>query len=136
MPAGSEPTGEPARRLLGRALSATIIGAAIVAAVYVTRQYYVYPRTDDAYVRANLVGMAPHVSGPIINLPVVDDRVWYVVANFRENFLPHIKPGMSADVFLLSYPGRRFRGRVQGVGCGLYQQNGATALSLDVSPRW
>jgi len=298
MPAGSEPTGEPARRLLGRALSATIIGAAIVAAVYVTRQYYVYPRTDDAYVRANLVGIAPHVSGPIVNLPVVDnqrvsagdllfevdprpyqhaldkleaqlaltsldvqayeeaigaaraeqarraaaaayarqyleritpllakryvtandvdnartrveaeeagvrnaasevkraerqlgqlgdvnarlkaaeaevadarlkvaycsvrapfdgyvtnlniavgeyanegrqvlslvdDRAWYVVANFRENFLPHIKPGMSADVFLLSYPRRRFRGRVQGVGWALYQQNGATVDGL------
>ena len=298
MPAGSDGRGERARRRAGRALSATIIGAAIVVGVYVTRQYYVYPRTDDAYVRANTVGIAPHVSGPIVHLPVVDnqrvaegdllfevdprpyrhtldrleaqllltrldvqayeeairaaraeqarreadaayarqylariepllakryvtandvynartrvaaeeaavrnaesevkraqrqlgqlgdinarlkaaeaevadarlnvaycsvrapfdgyvtnlniavgeyanqgrqvlslvdDRVWYVMANFRENFLPHIKPGMTADVFLLAYPNRRFRGRVQGVGWALYQQNGATVDGL------
>jgi membrane fusion protein, multidrug efflux system len=275
-----------------------IIVAAVVLLVYVTRQYYVYPRTDDAYVRANLVGIAPHVSGPIVNLPIVDnqrvaagdllfeidprpyqhtldrleaqlalttldieayqeairaataeqarreadaayarqylnrieplldkryvtandvfnarsrvaaeeaavrnaesevkraerqlgqlgdvnarlkaaeaeaadarlnvsycsvrapfdgyvtnlniavgeyanegrqvlslvdDRTWYVLANFRENFLAHIEPGMTADVFLLAYPNRRFRGRVQGVGWALYQQNGATIDGL------
>jgi len=298
MAADSDGTGGRIRQLIGRGLSAATIVAAVVLGTYVARQYYVYPRTDDAYVRANLVGIAPHVSGPIVNLPIVDnqrvsqgallfevdsrpyqhaldkleaqlaltsldvqayeeairaahaeqarreaaaayarqyleritpllakryvtandvdnartrvdaeeagvrnaasevkraerqlgqlgdvnarlkaaeaevadaqlnvsycsvrapfdgyvtnlniavgqyanegrqvlslvdDRAWYVVANFRENFLPHIKPGMSADVFLLSYPGRRFRGRVQGVGWGLYQQNGATVDGL------
>jgi multidrug resistance efflux pump len=52
------------------------------------------------------------------------------VANFRENFLDHIRPGMSVDVYLLSYPEKRFRGRVQGVGWALYQQNGATVEGL------
>ena len=33
-----------------------------------------YPRTDDAYVRANWVGIAPHVSGPITELPIVDNQ--------------------------------------------------------------
>jgi len=33
-----------------------------------------YPRTDDAYVRANSVGIAPHVSGPITELPIVDNQ--------------------------------------------------------------
>jgi len=290
--------GEGARRVIGRVLSAVIIIAAITLGVYVTRQYYVYPRTDDAYVRANVVGIAPHVSGPIVTLPVadnqrvsegdllfevdprpyqhaldrleaqlslttldvqaydeairaaraeqarreadaayarqyldriapllakryvtandvynarsrvaaaeaavrnaeseakraerqlgrlgdvnarlkaaeaevaearlkvaycsvrapfdgyvtnlniavgeyaneghqvlsfVDDRTWYVVANFRENFLPHIKTGMTADIFLLAYPHRRFRGRVQGVGWALHQENGATVEGL------
>ena len=291
-------SGERTRRLIGHVVSATIVGAAVLVGIYVTRQYYVYPRTDDAYVRANTVGIAPHVSGPIVHLPVVDnqrvsegdllfevdprpyqhtldrleaqlalthldvqayeeairaahaeqarreadaayarqylariqpllakrfvtandvydarsrvaaqeaavrnaesevkraerqlgqlgdtnarlkaaeaevaqarldvsycsvrapfdgyvtnlniavgeyanegrqvlslvdDRAWYVLANFRENFLPHIKPGMTADVFLLAYPNRRFRGRVQGVGWALYQQNGATVDGL------
>jgi multidrug efflux system membrane fusion protein len=298
MPDRADESGERIRWLIGRALSAIIIVAAIVLGLYVTREYYVYPRTDDAYVRANLVGIAPHVSGPIVALPVVDnqrvaqgdllfevdprpyqhaldrldaqlvltrldvqayeeaigaaraeqarreadaayarqyleriepllskryvtandvynarsqlqaaeaavrnaeaevkraqrqlgqlgdvnarlkaaeaevadaqlnvaycsvrapfdgyvtnlniavgeyanqgrqvlslvdDRVWYVVANFRENFLPYIKPGMTADVFLLSQPHRRYRGRVQGVGWALYQQNGATVDGL------
>jgi len=53
-----------------------------------------------------------------------------VLANFRENFLGHIRPGMSAEVYLLSYPNKRFRGRVQGVGWALYQGNGASVQGL------
>jgi multidrug efflux system membrane fusion protein len=298
MSAGADGNGERTRRLIGRVVSTAIVGTAVLVGLYVTQQYYVYPRTDDAYVRANTVGIAPHVSGPIVHLPVVDnqrvsegdllfevdprpyqytldrleaqlvltrldvqayeeairaahaeqarreadaayarqyldriqpllarrfvtandvynarsrveaeeaavrnaesevkraerqlgqlgdinarlkaadaevaqarlnvaycslrapfdgyvtnlniavgeyanegrqvlslvdDRTWYVLANFRENFLSHIKPGMTADVFLLTYPNRRFRGRVQGVGWALYQENGATVDGL------
>jgi membrane fusion protein, multidrug efflux system len=287
-----------ARVAIARVLSVAIIVAAIVVGIDVTRLYYVYPRTDDAYVRANIVGIAPHVSGPIVSLPVVDNqqvhkgdllfevdprpyvdvfnkldaqlklteldirayddairaataeqkrreadaayarqylhriepllakhyvtandvfnarsrveaeeagvrnaqsevkraqnqlgkygdinarlkaaeaevadaklnieycyvkapfdgyvtnlniavgqyanegrdvlalvdnRVWYVIANFRENFLSHIKPGMTAEVFLLAYPNHRFRGTVQGLGWALYQTNGATVEGL------
>jgi multidrug resistance efflux pump len=285
-------------RIAGRIIGALIVVGAIVLGSYVTHLYYVFPRTDDAYVRANVVGVAPHVSGPIIDLPVqdnqhvkqgellfvvdprpyrsaadkaeadlaltdlqisglndairaarsrqlqleadaaydkqylnriepllarhfvtandvfnarsrleaaeaavasarsdvskaqndlgqygeinarrkaaeaalydarlnveycyvrapfdayvtnlniavgqygnegrevmslVDNRVWYVLANFRENFLGHIRPGMNADVYLLSYPNKRFHGRVQGVGWALYQDNGASVEGL------
>ena len=298
MEAGERPSRNAGRRAGGAILSAVIIGAAVAAALYTARLYYVYPRTDDAYVRANLVAVAPHVSGPIITLPIVDnqyvhqgdllfvvdprpyqaaldqavakleltnleikslddaisaaqaeqkrreadlayarqylariepllakhyvtandvfearsrtqaseaavnnagsqvrsaqnqlgqlgdinarrkaaeaavedarlnvnycrvaapfdgwvtnlnisagqyanegrdvlslvdDRVWYVMANFREDFLGHIRPGMRVEVYLLSYPGRRFGGRVQGVGWALYQPNGATVAGL------
>lgn len=65
-------------------------------------------------------------------LTLVDDRTWYVMANFRETFMPRIRPGMSAKVYLLSYPNKLFRGRVQGVGWGLFQSNGAT---IDGLPR-
>jgi membrane fusion protein, multidrug efflux system len=61
---------------------------------------------------------------------LVDDRNWYVMANFRETFLARIRPGMTARVFLLGYPRRRFRGRVQGVGWALFQENGATVEGL------
>lgn len=57
---------------------------------------------------------------------LIDDRQWYVMANFRESFLAHIRPDMPVDVYLISYPQRRFRGRVQGLGWGLFQHNGAT----------
>ncbi len=285
-------------RVTGRVIGALIVVAAIALSIYVTRLYYVFPRTDDAYVRANVVGIAAHVSGPIVQMPIednqhvkpgqllfvvdprpyqsavdraeaslaltnlqikalkdairaatsrkaqleaelaydkqyldriepllkrhfvtandvfnarsrmeadqaavaaaqsdvskaendlgqygdinarrkgaeaalydaklnleycyvrtpfdayvtnlniavgqyanegrevlslVDNRKWYVLANFRENFLGHIRPGMSAEVYLLSYPNRRFRGRVQGVGWALYQNNGATIQGL------
>jgi membrane fusion protein, multidrug efflux system len=285
-------------RVIGHAIGVLIVLGAIALSLYVTRLYYVYPRTDDAYVRANVVGIAAHVSGPIVQMPIVDNqhvkqggllfvvdprpyqstldraeadlaltnlqikaledsirsaksrelqlaaelaydkqyldriepllrrhfvtandvfnarsrleadqaavssahsevskaandlgqygninarrkaaeaavydaklnlgycyvrapfdayvtnlnitvgqyanegrevlslvdnRTWYVVANFRENFLGHIRPGMNAEVYLLSYPDRRFRGRVQGVGWALYQNNGATVQGL------
>jgi multidrug efflux system membrane fusion protein len=284
--------------IVGRLLSVTIIVSAVIFGIFLGRQYYQYPRTDDAYVRANIVGIAPHVSGPIVELPVVDNqyvkkgdllfivdprpyqaaldnavaklqltdldikgygdairaassaqqqreaslayakqylariepllpkhfvtandvfdarsrvdaesagvdnarsevrrtenqlgqlgainarrnaaeadlenarlnvgycyvrapfdgmvtnlniavgqyanegrevlslvdnRTWYVIANFREEFLGNIRPGMLAEVYLLSYPNRRFRGRVQGLGWALYQQNGATTGGL------
>lgn len=290
--------GNLALAIAGRAAGAAIVVSAIILGLIVARRYYLYPRTDDAYVRANIVGMAPHVSGPIVELLVhdnqhvkqgdllfvvdprpyksvldavqakltltnldirgldasiasakarqaqleadvsydkqyvdrivpllprhfvtandvfnaksrlaaaqaavenakgevrkaendlgqlgdinarrkaaeaavydanlnveycyvrapfdayvtnlniavgqyanegkevvslVDNRTWYVLANFRENFLDHIRPGMRAEVFLLSYPNHLFRGRVQGVGWALYQDNGASVAGL------
>jgi multidrug resistance efflux pump len=61
---------------------------------------------------------------------LVDDRNWYVLANFRETFLARIRPGMNAEVFLLGYPNVRFRGRVEGVGWALFQENGASVEGL------
>jgi membrane fusion protein, multidrug efflux system len=297
--AGAASPHDPAAlRVIGRSLGVVIVVAALSLSIYVSRLYYIYPRTDDAYVRANVVGIAAHVSGPILQMPIVDNqhvrrgdllfvvdprpyasvldraeadlaltnlqikalkdaihaaasrrmqlaaelaydkqylnriepllkrhfvtandvfnarsrveadeaavssatsdisraqnelgqygdinarrkaaeaavydaklnlnycyvrapfdayvtnlnitigqyanegrevlslvdnRIWYVVANFRENFLGHIRPGMRAQIYLLSYPNRRFRGWVQGVGWALYQDNGATVQGL------
>jgi multidrug resistance efflux pump len=58
----------------GRIIGLLIVFSAIVVGLYVLRLYYVYPRTDDAYVRANVVGVAPHVSGPIVELPIRDNQ--------------------------------------------------------------
>jgi membrane fusion protein, multidrug efflux system len=287
-----------ARNVAGKILAAAVYAVTIALALYVTRIYLAYPQTDDAYVRANTVGIAPHISGPIVELPIrdnqrvkkgdllfivdprpyqaeldsaianvdltnlqigaldnsisaakakqaqleadraydqqylaritpllsenfvtandvssaksklaasraavenaksevarainelgkygdinarrkaaeataykarlnveycyvkapfdgyvtnlniavgqyanegkevvslVDDRNWYVLANFRETFLARIRPGMRAEVFLLGYPNLRFRGRVEGVGWALFQDNGATVEGL------
>jgi multidrug resistance efflux pump len=291
-------TGNTTLRVTGRIIGTLIVLGASVLGVHVTRLYYIYPRTDDAYIRANVVGVAPHVSGPIIQLPVhdnqhvnagdllfvvdprpyqavlemaeaqlalteleikgmqdaiaaararqkqleadaaydrqflariepllarhyvrtndvvnarsqleaaeaavdnarnvmlkaqkdlgqygdinarrkaaqaavynarlnveycyvrapfdawvtnlniavgqygnegrqvlslVDNRTWYVIANFREDFLSHIRPGMKAQVYLIAYPGHSFKGSVQGVGWALHQENGATVEGL------
>ena len=63
-------------------------------------------------------------------LTLVDDRNWYVLAYFREDLLDRIRPGMRAEVSLLSYPGKRFQGEVEGIGWGLFQENGATVSGL------
>ena len=65
----------------------------------------------------------------------VDDRAWYVMANFRETYMAYIKPGMAAEVYLMSYPGRRFRGVVQGIGWANYPDEGPTVGVLPNVPR-
>jgi len=73
-------------------------------------------------------GQYANVGQPVLTL--VDDRNWFVLAYFREDLLDHIRPGMHADISLLSYPGIRFQGEVQGIGWGLFQQNGASVAGL------
>jgi multidrug resistance efflux pump len=92
---------------------------------------YCYVRSPfDAYVTNLNITVGQYANEGREVLSLVDNRKWYVLANFRENFLGHIRPGMRADVYLLSYPNKRFRGRVQGVGWALYQNNGATIQGL------
>ncbi len=50
---------------------------------------------------------------------LIDTRIWWVVANFRETQLRHIKPGMHADVYVLSRPNVRYDGVVDSVGYGV-----------------
>ena len=54
--------------------------------------------------------------GPVPIFSLVDTRAWYVLADYRETELPHIAPGMEAEVYVLTDPHRRFRGTVQGIG--------------------
>lgn len=50
---------------------------------------------------------------------LIDTRVWWAIANFRETQLQHIQPGMAADVYLMSRPTVRFKGVVDSVGFGV-----------------
>jgi len=73
-------------------------------------------------------GQFANAGQPILIL--VDDRNWYILAFFREDLLDRIRPGMHADIALLSYPGEKFEGEVQGIAWGLFQSNGATVGGL------
>jgi multidrug efflux system membrane fusion protein len=50
---------------------------------------------------------------------LIDTRVWWAIANFRETELQHIQPGMEAEVYVLSRPNVRFKGVVDSVGFGV-----------------
>jgi membrane fusion protein, multidrug efflux system len=61
-------------RILGRLIGLAIIVTGIAAAVMAARTSSGNPRTDDAYVSANVIGIAPHVQGPLVQLNVVDNQ--------------------------------------------------------------
>lgn len=50
---------------------------------------------------------------------LIDARTWWAVGNFRETQLKHIKPGMRADVYVLSRPNKHFSGVVDSIGFGV-----------------
>lgn len=69
----SENDPAPQRERLGRIISISIIAAALITGLLVINQTNRYPRTDDAEVFANFIGIAPQVDGPIMQLAVQDN---------------------------------------------------------------
>jgi membrane fusion protein, multidrug efflux system len=68
---------------------------------------------------------------PVFTL--VDTRRWYVIANFRETELRHIRAGMRATVCLMSDSDIRFDGVVESIGYGVLPDDGG--LSIGGLPR-
>jgi membrane fusion protein, multidrug efflux system len=62
-------------------------------------------------------GAYAHAGEQIFTL--IDARVWWAIANYRETQLQHIRPGMEADVYVLSHPNVRLKGVVESVGFGV-----------------
>jgi len=62
-------------------------------------------------------GVYAHVGQQVFTL--IDARTWWAVANFREGQLEQIRPGMRADVYVMSKPNLRFSGVVDSVGFGV-----------------
>jgi multidrug efflux system membrane fusion protein len=61
-------------RLPGRIVSIGILAATAIAGLLVLDQTTTNPRTDDAEIFANYIGMAPLVNGPITKLYVADNQ--------------------------------------------------------------
>src|SRR5271155_2273434 len=66
--------GLDARKLLGRLISIGVVIAAAGLGLEVLYSTNYYPRTDDAEVFANFIGIAPQVDGPIMELAVHDNQ--------------------------------------------------------------
>jgi multidrug efflux system membrane fusion protein len=84
LPANNEPANkEPAkpsedaemqRKVIGRFISVALLIGVILLVFFVWGIIERNPRTDDAIALANIIGVAPRVSGPIIKLNVQDDQ--------------------------------------------------------------
>jgi multidrug efflux system membrane fusion protein len=62
-------------------------------------------------------GAYVHVGQQLFTL--IDTRVWWVLANYRETQLNNIRPGMHADVYVMSEADRRFDGVVDSTAYGV-----------------
>ncbi|HEY1947379.1 MAG TPA: HlyD family efflux transporter periplasmic adaptor subunit, partial [Bryobacteraceae bacterium] len=62
-------------------------------------------------------GAYAHTGQQIFTL--IDTRTWWVIGNFRETQIKHIRPGMHADVYLLSEPNHRLEGTIDSIGFGV-----------------
>jgi membrane fusion protein, multidrug efflux system len=92
--------------------------AAIANAQYNYSECRIYAPFDARV--TNLVisqGAYAHIGQEIFTL--IDTRVWWVLANFRETQLKHIQPGMTADVYVMSDSGLRLTGVVESTGFGV-----------------
>src|SRR4051794_30032482 len=58
-----------------RSIGTGIVVAAVAIGAFTFWQTNVHPRTDDAWVFANLIGIAPEVEGPVVKLHVRDNQL-------------------------------------------------------------
>src|SRR5262245_27035517 len=74
-PARAGPPAKPAtRKLVKWAIAALVLVAAITGGIYYWIQSQHYVTTENAYVNANRIDIAPQVSGPIVAIHVRDQR--------------------------------------------------------------
>ena len=74
------------------------------------------------------VGEYAHPGTPLFTL--IDTRVWYVIANYRESKLKNIALGAHVDVYLMGHPDRKFNGIVESIGYGVFPEDGQVAAGL------
>lgn len=84
----------------------------------------------DAYVtNMNIAeGAYARPGGAIFTL--IDARTWYVIANYRESKIKNIRLGDHVDVYLMEHPERKFNGRVESIGFGVFPEDGQVAAGL------
>src|SRR5215468_1948209 len=62
------------REIIGRWLSLGIVASAVGLGLVVFYKTTHHPRTDDATILANYIGIAPQVEGPLARLPIHDNQ--------------------------------------------------------------
>src|SRR6267378_3041826 len=65
---------KPERKVIGKSLGLAIVISAALVCLFAVWVYINRPETDDATMRANFIGIAPHASGHIVDLLVKDNQ--------------------------------------------------------------
>jgi multidrug efflux system membrane fusion protein len=111
--------------------------AAVRLAQYNLNNCKVYAPFDARVTNLTLSeGAYVHTGSQVFTL--IDSRVWWVIANFRETQLRHVYPGVSADVFLMAQDNQALHGTVESIGFGVTPDpsvNGVLAPGLPAVQR-
>src|SRR5215475_7325462 len=67
-------TTNPERKVIGKSIGLAIVIGAVLVCLIAIWVYINRPETDDATMRANFIGIAPHASGHIVQLLVKDNQ--------------------------------------------------------------
>ena len=70
------------------------------------------PQSGTVAARRVEKGMYVNVGTPLFT--IVPEKVW-VVANFKENQLRHMKPGQTVDIKIDTYPHHTFKGKIDSI---------------------
>jgi len=73
----------------------------------------------DGYITNLTTSVGEYVHTGTQVFTMIDSRVWWVVANFRETQLNHVTLGSAADLFLMSHENLPLRGVVESIGHGV-----------------
>jgi len=72
---------------------------------------------DSGYITRKSVEPGNFVQVGQALMALVSDRMW-VLANFKETQLTHMRPGQAVEMRIDAYPRRKFRGRVDSIQAG------------------
>jgi multidrug efflux system membrane fusion protein len=84
----------------------------------------------DAYVTNMNISVGAYARPGIPLFTLIDTRVWYVVANYRESKVKNIHIGSHVDVYLMGHPDRKFNGFVESIGYGVFPEDGNVTAGL------
>ncbi|MEG9436275.1 efflux RND transporter periplasmic adaptor subunit [Edaphobacter sp. HDX4] len=78
----------------------------------------------DGYVTNMNISQGAYAHPGTSIFTLIDTTAWWVLANYRESKLKHIRPGMHVEVYLMEHPSQRFNGVVDSVGRGIFPEDG------------
>jgi membrane fusion protein, multidrug efflux system len=84
----------------------------------------------DAYVTNMNISEGAYARPGTPMFTLIDTRVWYVIANYREGKVKNIHIGSPVDVYLMGHPERKFVGVVDGIGHGVFPEDGKVVGGL------
>jgi membrane fusion protein, multidrug efflux system len=84
----------------------------------------------DAFVTNMNISIGAYARAGQPMFTLIDNRNWWVIANYREGKVRNIKLGDSVDLYLMGHPDRMFHGRVESIGYGVLPEDGKVVEGL------